>query len=163
MYGNNRGTLNGPDAFDRSFWARTGGSTSHGCIEWLGACAQDGYGMANWDRRGGKAHRYAYITRVGPVPPGMCVCHRCDNRRCVNPEHLFAGTYSANAQDAGRKGRRAVGERHPSATVSVIDVLLIRRLYKCGHFSQRRLAAQLGVARDTIRSIVTRKTWKHVA
>jgi hypothetical protein len=134
-----------------------------GCWEWRGRRNRDGYGMICRLGRQDLVHRVFYRERVGSIPEGLYVCHRCDNPPCVNPEHLFLGTHRDNMNDMEAKGRRSRGERHWRSEVTEGDVRDIRRAYADGGHTTRSLAARYGVASPTIHSIVTRKTWRHVA
>src|SRR5712664_4432062 len=80
-------------------------SALSGCIIWTGAIDGGGYGRIRLRGRLEMAHRMSFIVHNGDIPEGMLVCHSCDVRPCINPNHLFLGTNQDNLQDASRKGK----------------------------------------------------------
>ena len=136
---------------------------ANGCILWQGAFSHD-YGVIG---SGGHystnipAHRVAWELANGPIPAGLFVCHHCDVRACVNPDHLFLGTQADNLQDMANKDRRK-GERHSNHKLTDTQVREIRDLYAQGGISHSQLARQFGVNRGTIQFILARKTWTHI-
>lgn len=81
-----------------------------GCWNWTGYLYH-GYGIISVGRKPTKAHRFSYMLHIGSIPDGMIICHTCDNRSCVNPSHLYAGTYADNNRDISERGRHAFGSR----------------------------------------------------
>ncbi|WP_417903626.1 HNH endonuclease signature motif containing protein [Caldimonas brevitalea] len=131
------------------------------CWNWTGAACRQGYGFLK--RKDGvqlRAHRVAYELYNGEIPPGWCVCHRCDNPRCVNPAHLFVGTYRDNAADMVAKGRvaRRPGERNPAARLTADQVRCIRS--ETGSHAQ--LARRFGVSPTQVGLIKRGKRWAHL-
>lgn len=106
------------------------------------------------------AHRVAYELFVGPIPPGQCVLHHCDNPSCVRPCHLFLGTLLDNNLDMLLKGRTARGEKSGAAKLNdklVYDILSLR-----GTLSHVAIAKQVSISRSVVSEIIEGKAWKHL-
>ena len=108
-----------------------------------------------------RAHRASYLIFKGEIPTGKLVLHTCDNRKCVNPDHLFLGTAKENTADMYKKGRGLIGNKVPQSKLNAQEVKKIRKLHSKG-FSQAYIARKYQMASPTICSIVNYKTWKHV-
>jgi hypothetical protein len=107
-------------------------------------------------RRIALVHRVAYIVTRGEIPMGLYVCHKCDNRKCCNPAHLFLGTQLDNIRDARSKNRLTIGETHPNSKLTSATVEKIRSEYSTGNFLQKELAARYRIPKTTLRQIVRR-------
>lgn len=144
----------------RRLLARRVVDPSSGC--WLSSYCGDGAGYAHFrvDGRMVCAHRLSFAAFVGSIPAGKLVLHRCDVRKCFNPEHLFLGSHADNAADAVRKGRlfRAVGEANGSAKLSADQV----RELRASSLSAVELAKRFGVSDTSVRQARRGLTWKHV-
>lgn len=154
----------GRDApLEERFWSRV--RKSEGCWEWTGAVGTAGYGMISPPgHRSIGAHRVSYELNIGPIPAGHWVLHHCDNRRCVRPDHLYAGTPTQNVADmyARRRARPPRGSTQGGARFTEAQVAEIRIRYAAGGVSQGALAREYGVGTQTIKHIIDRHTWRHV-
>lgn len=175
------GTRRGMKELVERFMGKTMEADS-GCLEWVGCVTPNGYGaiQVGGVKRG--AHRVAYELFVGEIPDGMFVCHRCDNTRCVRPDHLFVGTPKDNSADRDAKGRaadrrgaanpmwkggppprpgKARGERNHTAKLRDADIPVIRERLIVGE-TVAEIARTYGVAWPQINRIKTGEGWKHV-
>lgn len=123
------------------------------CWEYLGKHrTRDGYARVKFKDRRFLAHRVAWEFHNGKIPDGLCVCHRCDNRLCCNPAHLFLGTSAENTIDRTLKGRTR-------SILKVQDVLEIRRLFAGGE-NVRALSVRFGASYGSILAVVRFRSWK---
>lgn len=146
---------------EERFWANAERCGPDECWPWKGPRLPNGYGIGRGPSgRKTTAHRAAWEYVNGPVSGDMHVCHRCDNRPCVNPAHLFLGTRQDNMDDMVAKGRSTRGESQHASLLTEAEVREIRQL--AGSMSQREIGRQFGVTQGCICAIVNRRTWRHV-
>lgn len=161
------------------FWSRV--RKTDGCWWWIPTEATNTRGFIDVNKRRYYAPVYSYLLHKGSVPDledrtrkrRILVCHTCDNPACVNPDHLFLGTYKDNIHDCMNKGRFNHGSRgkkgvnHNQAVVSEDDVRYIRKHYQKGRSPSQpgnslELSKRFGVCQAQIGNIAKRKQWKHV-
>ena len=131
----------------------------NGCWEWTGQVnqARGGYGSFYLSSATHRAHRFGYERLRGPIPDGLVLRHKCDNPRCVNPDHLEPGTSAENSQDTRSRRRHMHGNRHSHAKITEADAVEISRSAEPGSL----LAIWYGVSRATITNIRKGKVWGH--
>jgi hypothetical protein len=146
---------------EERFWCKVV-HTDNGCWEWTGSITPKGYGMFRYNGKTQTAHRVSWQINRGEIPYGADVLHICDNRKCINPDHLWLGTDQDNMDDMYNKGRdwHLSREKHPMAKLTVEEVDAIRSIYSNGDATQRQLAKEFGVHQGTIFYIVNNKHWK---
>jgi hypothetical protein len=132
------------------------------CWRWVGAIQGTGYGGFWLNRKLEYSHRVSYMLFNGIISKNFDVCHACDNRWCVNPDHLFLGSRKENMFDAIKKGRTAKGERDGNSTLTNEQVREIKKKHSQGGYTHRELAKEYGVVHSTIGCILREKTWTHI-
>ena len=146
------------------FCAQSIPEPNSGCYLWLGPIVKTGYGVATWRGHRDLAHRLSWsYQNKQHIPEGMVICHKCDVRGCVNPDHLFLGTYRDNSRDMLSKGRHRpavlLGELNPRSRLTEVDVINIRS-------DGRKLveiAKSYKVTPGMIGHIKSRRAWRHLA
>lgn len=140
------------------------------CWIMRGSINSSGYPATRWNGKTRGGHRIAWLANYGPIPRGLFVCHRCDVKRCCNPNHLFLGTVKENVQDHIAKGGRMgapkganVGMSNGKAKLTVKDVEAIRRAYSLGETAYAIAKRYSRVHEPAIYKIIHGITWSKVS
>lgn len=147
---------------EQRFWEKVDVRSSGECWFWLAYKDKKGYGQFSINRRIFRAPRVALWLKNGEWPE--VACHTCDNPSCVNPAHLYAGTYQTNMDDCIERRRHKAAKGSASGRSKLTDakVVEIRRRCAAGE-SQRSVSRRFGVCERTVTAIVKRETWRHVS
>ena len=131
--------------------------------QWRASKNASGYGIIGVGDKVELAHRLSYKIHNGQIPDNMQVLHTCDDRGCVNPEHLYLGTNHDNIMDRVKRNRKGdvSGEKNGLSKLNKKQILEIRERYKNGE-NQHSIGKQYGVCKATIYYIVNELTWKHI-
>lgn len=134
-------------SWQERFWKKVDKNGHNGCWEWTGYYQQhNGYGCFKYKDRIYKAHNVIGKETFGEIPQGMYVCHRCDNPRCVNPEHLFLGTHQDNMNDKKKKGRGLGSFIH----LTYNQNYRLKRLCKNNNFTYQKLSIMFNIHPEVI-------------
>lgn len=143
-----------------------------GCWHWIASLrGKSGYGAFKLDGKVVDAHRVSWIIHKGDIPDGMLICHTCDNRTCVNPDHLFLGTHEDNSKDAYNKGRvvlpsGVVFEKgHQPANRALTDnqaIELKEAIARRGRKPLRLLAKEMGLKYQLVKDVKNQRSYKEI-
>ena len=147
------------------FYLRVKSPNKNGCMEWIGETNDEGYGKMKVYGVHTLVHRYSYSIHNGNLPKDFCVLHKCDNKLCVAPYHLFLGTRDDNNKDRAKKDRsfRLRGDLNGMAKLTTSEVKEIKKkLKKPYHGIGVALSKEYNVSTYTISLIKLNKHWKYV-
>jgi hypothetical protein len=145
----------------KKFWSRVDKKSADECWLWIGAFDKDGYGQMRDGIRKiqDRGHKFSYRLHFGVIPKNMCVCHKCDNPSCVNPNHLFLGTALDNQKDKMAKNRHAKGESQGHSKLTNEQISQIRSR---ANDDYKVLCSEFNIVPSTVYRIWHKESWKHI-
>lgn len=151
------------------------GEPNSGCWLWTAGYDSDGYGRfwVNEAKNNVQAQRVSWLIHRGKIPDGLCVCHKCDTRGCVNPDHLWLGTNEENTADRQAKGRQSRGEKHsldrrgkpgPKGELNRAAKITaeIAQSIRADSRKHKEIAQTYGVSQPLVSMIKSGKIWRHI-
>ncbi len=147
---------------EERFWSKVDKKGEDDCWNWTAMKNKKRYGNFTVNIRTIQVHRYSYELTYGKIPEGVNVCHKCDNKLCVNPKHLFLGTQKDNMEDMVKKGRSLKGEKNNSSKLTDKDIIEIIEMYKNKSIPVKTISQKYNVNYQTIREICRGLRWKHI-
>lgn len=153
-----------PKNIFNDIWKYIDKSNDNQCWDWLGCIHNSGYGMFMVNYKPYLSHRLIYEMTYGNITDNLLVCHKCDNRKCCNPLHLFLGTAHDNTVDMVNKNRcnSPIGQRNGMNKLNNNEIKEIRLLYTSNNYTQKILSEIYSVSQSNISLIVNSKRWKHI-
>lgn len=151
-----------PKDQDKRFWSKVHICEQDKCWEWLGSFSKSGYGKFWTNDKEYRAHRYSWEALFGKILDGLFVCHKCNNTKCVNPNHLFLGTNKDNSEHMVSCERSLKGSKNHQSKLLESDVIEIFRLRNEEKLTHKEISEIFNIDRTNIGKILNKNDWIHI-
>lgn len=149
-------------SFEDRFWEKVSVGSDDECWNWKAGLTRGGYGQFSNKVMSNRAHRIAWHLSCGPIPTELFVLHKCDNPKCVNPNHLYLGSHGDNMNDRSVRNRcNQKGERNAGAKLNDNIVRDIFALREEGH-THKYISDKTNIRRTHVTKILNKQIWSHV-